>query len=205
MVVAGSLIGLAFAAFGFSMRVFGDSGEPPKTAADWLGEVAFFAVYAAPSVLALLALRGRRSVLLSAAVLSTLLSWTAFSGVTLVLLVPATAYALAYLRLRGWNDAGPVAWMVVAVAAGYAAFWALFAHEDMYCWQYVVRADGTTTHTMVSEQQAMSGQTIGTVVREAGGGCDDRITPVESIASLSLVGLAIVGTRVGARGRRLVT
>lgn len=193
VVIGGAFLGLAFAAFVFSMRVFADHGVPPRSAADWLGEVAFVAVYAAPSVLALLALRDRYGALLSASVLSALLSWTAFSGVTLVLLVPAAAYAVAYVRVRAWDGASSPLWSLVAVAAGYAAFCALFARDDPYCWKYVVHADGTTTFATVSDQGAMSGQKLGRGASEAGGGCHDRVTPLESMASLSLAGLALVG------------
>ena len=200
-VIVGALGNLAFAAFVFAMRAF-EHGAPPKSGADWAGEGAFFAVYAAPAALAIIGLRARHDALLSASVLSALLSATAFSGVTLVLLVPAAAYAAAYLGLRQRNDARSPLWSLVPVAAGYAAFWALFAVDDPYCWQYVVRADGTTTFSTVPGQEAMSGHTLGPSDREAGGGCDDRITLLESVTSLGLAGLGIVGGWIVAAPRR---
>jgi hypothetical protein len=208
-----ALLGLAPAASFFALRAFGGSGEPPNAAEDWLGDLGFFAVYAAPSLLAFLALRGRPNALLAAAVLSALLSRTAFSGVTLVLLLPAAAYAFAFIRLRP-GSALPLLATLVTVAAGYVAFWTLFAWDDLYCWQYEKRADGTTTfRTLAADDVSYvrNGQRVfsssgrplkaGGDVVEAGGGCEDRITLPESIASLVLVGLAVAGAAVTMRPR----
>jgi hypothetical protein len=96
-------------------------------------------------------------------------------------------------------------WLLVPVLAGYAAFWALFAVNDPYCWEYVVRPDGTMTFDTVSEQEALSGRTLGPGPGEAGGGCDDRVTPLESVASLALVALAVTAAVLPRRGRRAQT
>lgn len=192
-------VGVA-AAFAFAAPLL-DRSERRPDGLDVLGNVALFAVYAAPALLALLALRGRPLLLLPAAVLAFLLAFTALSGVSLVLLLPGAAYLAAFLAAGAPPSRGlaPAVLVLGAVALGVAAFAALFVQTELVCWRYEVRADGTNTYEHVPAEEFSSSATAGGDVVEAGGGCEDRPTTPAALASLGLVGLLLlVGGRLGA-------
>jgi hypothetical protein len=163
IVIAGTEIG-AVAALGV-VRFVG--GSPPARGIEGaLAALALAAVLAAPGVLALLGRSGRPALLVVAGVALAPLSFLAFSGVTLPLLIPAMLLALAGAR-RLTADAPSCAplwvtlWAVVAVLG--AAVVALFAHHDPRSWA-----------TATSE-----------------GSTSDVITVAESLLSLWLVALAL--------------
>jgi hypothetical protein len=85
-VVLNALVAVAFGA----LRLLAEA--PPLRAVAWPGAVGLAAAYAVPAALATVALRGRRpAALLAAGLLGLPLAFSAMSGVSLVLLVPAAA------------------------------------------------------------------------------------------------------------------
>ena len=215
LVYAGATAGLAFSSFVGWRRAFIDHAEPPQQPFDWVGDGAMVLAYGLPALLALLALRGRPILLLAAAILGLPLAFTLLSGVSLVLLLPSAAYVAAFIASGARIPVLPGAIVVLGVAVlGFAALHALFAREDIFCWEYVVRTDGTTVYrevpasdmTRVEDGQRVftsppGGHSVGPGEVEAGGGCDDRITVVESIASFSLAALTIAGAALLGRVR----
>jgi hypothetical protein len=159
---------LAIAITFTALRLVGT--EPPLRPIDWPGAVVMGLAYALPALLGLLALSGRRpAALLAASVLSLLLAFTALSGVSLALLVPAVLDAVGYAH---WT---PPRWapqptlrlatlglLAAIVLAGAAAFAALFwpaAGQTTYCWSVTVDRDGHTSYGRhVERLQAASGQ-----------------------------------------------
>ena len=163
VVIAGTEVG-AVGALGVVRYV---GGSPPERGVEGaLAALALCAVLAAPGVLALLGRAGRPSLLIVAGVALAPLSFLAFSGVTLPLLIPAVLLAVAGARrlTAGARPCAPVwvtLWAVVAVLG--AAVVALFAHDDPRSWS-------TAT---------------------GGGSTSDVITLGESLLSLWLVALAL--------------
>ncbi len=155
IVIAGTEIGAA-AALGV-VRFVG--GSPPEHGIEGaLGAFALAAVLAAPGVLALLGRSGRPALLVVAGVALAPLSFLAFSGVTLPLLIPAMLLALAGAR-RLTADAPPCApvwvtiWAVVAVLG--AAVVALFAHHDPRSWS-TATASGSTSDVITLAESLLS-------------------------------------------------
>jgi hypothetical protein len=143
-------------------------GSPAETGPEGaLAALALAAVLATPGLLALLGRAGRRpSLYVVAGVALAPLSFLSFSGVTLPLLVPAAALAVAGARriaLDGRRCAPlwVMIWAVTSVLV--AAVVALFAHHDPRSWE-TATASGSTS---------------------------DVITVAESLLSLWLVGLAL--------------
>lgn len=153
------LLAVGFAAIRFA------NTPPPLRAVEWPGNLAMALVYALPALLALLALAGRAAALLAAAVLSVPLAFTALSGVSLLLLVPAALYAVAYLR---WKRRPALALATVGLVAavallGVAAFAALLAEpgsdDTLFCWSATTGPDGATSYGPVERRvQDPSGQ-----------------------------------------------
>ena len=165
-------------------------------------------MWALPAVVALLG-RDRFVFLIAAAVLALLVVPTTFS-VSLLFVVPAALYVVAAVaaedRLR-WAGA-LVALAVVVVGAGAGA--TLFALTEGRCWEYEVRADGSTlSRTVPTEGRweetdgrvggSGGGHSLGDGVVEAGGGCEDRPTLAGGILAVALVGAA---GALAATGRR---
>lgn len=201
VLVAAALHAGVAAAFAFAAPLLRE-GERPLDGLDVLGHTALFAAYAAPALLAVLALRGRPLLLLAAAGLSLLLAFTALSGVSLVLLLPGAVYLGSFLRVGVPPGRGLAALALVAavLALGVAGFAALFVRTEQVCWRYEVRGDGTTTYERIPARDAdsLSLSAAGDVV-EAGGGCKQRATAPWALASLGLVALALlVGASRGA-------
>lgn len=132
---------------------FANSAEPER---DAISTVAFTLVYAAPFILAFLALRWksvtvRAAVWLAAAALAYLASWTAFSGIGLIflaaaplLLFAAALSAAQAIQISGVRPALPIVPVSLGViAVGIAAFVALIAlTSDPRCWILMRYADG---------------------------------------------------------------
>lgn len=191
-VYAGVAVGLALPLFFVAHRAFADDAHYPEQPVDWLADAALLYAYSAPALLAFLGLRDRPPLLLAAALLGLPLALTA--ALAPILLVASLAYLLAYahLRAREGRTRVPAPFAALAVAVlGCAGFFALFAHEDRSCWEYEVRRSGAAVYRTVPPGQAGGGR-VGTDVLEAGGGCEDRIVALESLASLSLTALALV-------------
>jgi hypothetical protein len=150
---------------------------PPLRGVVWPGAVALAVAYAVPAALAVVALRGRRpAALLGAGLVGVPLAFTALSGVSLVLLVPAVCYLAGYAtwRPRPPLRAGAVAGVAAVLAAGVAALVLLFAAPVGEPRQYCYSGD--------------PGQ---------GSGCtSDVVTPAEAALGL---GAAAVALAVGAR------
>jgi hypothetical protein len=190
------------------LLVGGDEGKP-RDAAEWLGDLALVAVWALPAVVALLG-RDRFVFLAAAAVLALVVVPTTFS-VSLLFVVPAVLYVVAAVAADDrpqWAGA-LVALAVVVVGAGAGA--TLFALTEGRCWEYEVRADGTTVSRTVPTEGRWEetdggvggsggAHAAGDGVVEAGGGCEDRTTLAGGILALVLVGAAAA---LAATGRRL--
>ncbi len=186
---AGVALNLALAGLFVALRLLGDD-ERPRTGADWLAESALLGVWLLP---ALVALAGRREPgpLLAAAGLAVLAAWTSFS-VTLALLLCAVLYVLGAVRPEAERLAGRALVAVVAVLAlGVGARAAAFSDTEEVCWEYVVRADGTTSSRIVAASDARATPVLGGALVEAGGGCEDRPTVPASLATLFLAAGAV--------------
>ena len=188
--------------FGLARRLWGE--EPPVDAVGALGDLALVAVYAVPALLALVALRGRPLLLLPAAGLAFLFSFTALSGVSLVLLFPAAAYLVGFLRTapRAGRAVAGVTVVLVVVVLGVASFLGLFARGELVCWHYEVRENGQRTYERVPADEMSfvedgrrvfsSSVRAGVGVTEAGSGCEERPTVPAALASLGLLALLLL-------------
>jgi hypothetical protein len=198
LVAAGVAVNLALAGAVAVLVLTGDEGKPPD-AVQWLGDLALVAVWALPAVVALLA-RNRFVFLLAAAVLALLVVPTTHS-VSLLFVAPAVLYLLGAVRTHDrprWM--GAVVGLAV-VATGAAAGVTLLAATEGRCFEYEVRADGTTVSRTVPTEgrwERRDGtiggssrpQTLGEGVVEAGGGCEDRTTAGGAILALVLAAAA---------------
>jgi hypothetical protein len=140
-----AVLGIAIAASFGALRFANES--PAERWGEWFGDLAMAAAYAVPSFLALAGLRSRRVLLLAAGLLGVVLSFTAFSGISLVLLIPAASFFIGYGRApAGADGSAPRRALAVPVTLilGFAAFLVLFAHQDLLCW-----SDGCTSDTIV--------------------------------------------------------
>ena len=202
------VLNLALAGTAAVFLLTGDEGKP-RDAADWLGDVAFVAVWALPAVVAVLG--GRRfPFLLAAAILAFLAVPTTFS-VSLLFVFPALLYVLAAAAAdEPARLAGALA-ALAAVLLGAGAAASLFTLTEGRCWEYEVRSDGATVSRTVPTEGRWerrdgsvggsgSSHAVGDGVVEAGGGCGDRATLAGGLLALGLAG-ACAG--VGRLGRRL--
>ena len=189
------------------LLVAGDEGEPRDMAA-LLGDVALVALWALPAVVALVG-RDRLLFLVAAAVLALLVVPATFS-LSLLMVVPAALYVAAAATSDDRPEwAGGLAALAVVVL-GAAAGVIFFALTEGRCWEYEVRADGTTASRTVPTEgrwEPTNGGVggsggphvigAGSDVVEAGGGCKDRTTLAGAILALVLVsvsaGLGVLG------------
>ncbi|HEV8167505.1 MAG TPA: hypothetical protein VGR74_24190, partial [Actinomycetota bacterium] len=111
---------------------------PPLRALEWPGALVMALAYALPGLLGLLALTGRPAALRAAGVVSVPLAFTALSGVSLVVLVPAALDAVGYAR---WRPRPPLRWpalglLAAIVVLGAAAVPVLASAGDdtAWCW-----------------------------------------------------------------------
>jgi hypothetical protein len=182
---------------------------PPLRAVAWPGAVALAAAYAVPAALAAVALRSQRpAALLGAGLVGLPLAFTAMSGVSLVLVVPAACYLIGY---AAWTPrpplrAGAVAGIAVILAAGVAALVLLFASPigapKGYCYSWTEDPAGRRSYSPArpddpSHPELRSGSG-GPGVRVGGSGCtSDVITPAEAALSLGAASVALaVGLRL---------
>lgn len=143
---AGALIGLVFGAGLGSLRMLSASEPNPVS----IGNLALLAAFALPFAVALGAVRLNRATMraaiwLGCGALGLAGSITAFSGVSLILLLPGGLLIAAAIQALRVGDTQPE-WPAVLipiwlVAAGILAFLALFQRDDPRSW-----TDGNTSH-----------------------------------------------------------
>jgi hypothetical protein len=179
------------------------NSEAPQLRAEWAGNVAFTLIYLAPFVLSLLVFRRRRplwraAVWAAAGALAAGGIYTAFSGVTLVLLpaalllTPAAVATLMRAPAQRWPAAILISAALVALVSG--AFLLLITGPgDGRCWELVRGPQGETAWQVAPYTQG------GTVTAGAGGDepgvvrvqcTSDVITTAEAGASLLLLAVA---------------
>jgi len=181
---------------------------PPLRTVAWPGAVALAAAYAAPATLAVVALRSQRpAALLGAGLLGLAMAFTALSGVSLVLLVPATCYLIGYAT---WTPrpplrAGAVAGIVAILAAGIAALLLPFAspisEPRAYCYSWTEDLAGRRSYSPARPDDAGDpGQQSGSASGSAGPGgpargegcTSDVVTPAEAVLGLAAAAVALV-------------
>lgn len=148
---AGVAMGLAGGLFLGALRL--SNSEAPLSRVEWAGNLAFTLSYLAPYLLGLVAFRWpsawRAAAWGAAAVLSLLGAFTAFSGVSLVLLpaaillAPAALMSLLQSPAHKLPGALLLSGTVVALVTG--AFLSLFmGADDGRCWELVRQPDGAS-------------------------------------------------------------
>jgi hypothetical protein len=202
----GAAIGLGGALVLAGLRLANTAA--PQLRVEWAGVIVFGLIYLAPYGLALLALRpswapARPAIWLAAAVLAVPAAFTAFSGVSLIFLLPAALLwpaaliALARQPPRRWL--GSIGWAaVLAVLVASAWLILLTGPDDGRCWQQVLQADGRQVWQAVPFGQTMAGQLEGggQVIRSM---CtSDVITPIEALLGLLPLLAAVVLARLAA-------
>lgn len=205
LVIAGSVVGLVGGLFLGGLRVA--NSEAPQLRAEWAGNVVFTLIYVAPFALSLVALRWRSplwraAVWGAAAVLAVLGVYTAFSGVTLVLLpaalllAPPALAALAQTPAGRWPATLLIAAALVALISG-AWLLLITGAEQGRCWELVRGPQGQTTWQAAPYSQS------GTVTAPAEGDApsvvrvlcsSDVITTAE--AALGMLSLLVAGLLV---------
>jgi hypothetical protein len=181
---------------------------PPLRTLAWPGAVAFAAAYAVPAALAAVALRGQRpAALLGAGLVGLPLAFTAMSGISLVLVLPAACYLIAY---AAWTPrpplrAGAVAGIAAILAAGAAALVLLFAspigEPKGYCYSWTEDLAGRRTYSPARPADPgateLRSEPGGPGVRVGGSSCtSDVIAPAEAALGL---GAAVAAFAVGLR------
>ena len=167
------------------------------------GDVVFSIIFASPYLLAVYAWtlrtnQARAPLLLSAAVLSFTASFSALSGVTLLLL-PATIVlgiaAFQTIRASGLGLTRKGLLFLLAIASSLiivVAFLSLYRSDDARCWRFLEYADGHTvwSNAPVPPGGAGGPHTLPPLPEGAVGSgfncTSDIITPSEALAGLGL-------------------
>lgn len=147
LTVAGVVLGLV-AATGFGLLIQINATPPERG----LESLSFPLLWAMPGLLGTLSLRARPVLLIPAAALGVLLSLTSFSGVTLVLIIPAVCFIFAYRRrtdVRVSVFRSSLALFLPMAATG-SALVILLTGPDPACWTYLEHATGEQTYTEVT-------------------------------------------------------
>lgn len=167
-------------------------GASDGAAGDRFGGLALAIVYALPAVLALLALRDRRPLLLPAGIGSLVLAVVPFSLHSFLWGPVGIIYLVTYAMWPSHQHAGSrsVAAAVIAPFLLLAAFFALILHDDPICYTRYQSGEVTVDH---DPEQVMSGsQTIeaGSDVEERG--CSsDTVVWWEAAVSVAFSGTAL--------------
>jgi hypothetical protein len=186
---------------------------PPLRTVAWPGAVALVVAYATPAALAVVALHSRRpAALLGAGLLGLPLAFTALSGISLVLLVPAVCYLIGYAAwrsrppLRAAGLAGIVAIAVAGVAALVLPFTSPIGTPKAFCYAWTEDPAGHRFYSPARpDLSSGSGRHSGSDSRTAGpdgspGGLEctsDVVTPAEAALGLGAAALALaVGLRL---------
>lgn len=226
LTLVGAALGL-LAATAFGVAIFLGS-TPPERSFEALG---FPLLWAAPALLALLSLWERPVLLVPAAVVSFLLSFTALSGVTLVLVIPAICYGVAYHRRRFYPStlARPLLAVVLPVLACGGAVVALVTRPDPVCWTYTEDAgdriytrtacgsnaeaslpattlattrDSGTGSGLVPPPRSGESTGAGDGVRSGGGSTSDTVSAAEAGASAVLIATGLGSGWIASRSNR---
>ncbi|WP_153393943.1 hypothetical protein [Ornithinicoccus halotolerans] len=158
---------------------------------DPLGPVALGALYASPALLALLALRARRRLLLAAAVSSLVLAVVPFSVHSFVLGPAGLTYAGLYARMSSrQRDPVPLLTVVACPLLQVAALVALLQHEDPAC--YTEHQDGEVTIDRSPAGSTTDSRTAGPDTVVVAQGCtSDTVVWWEAAAGLGLTSAAV--------------
>jgi hypothetical protein len=196
-----TLNALAALAFG-ALRLLTEA--PPLRAVAWPGAVGLATAYALPAALAALALRGRRpAALLAAGLLGLPLAFSAMSGVSLVLLVPAACYLAGYAAWapRPRLGFGAAAGIAVAIAVGIMPLVLLFGSlggARGYCYSWTEDLAGRRTYSQArpDEGNGLEGRTgsgpLRPGVRAAGSGCtSDLVGPAQAALAVAMAAAAV--------------
>lgn len=162
------------------------------SAADGLGPAAIGAVYLAPAVLALLALRGRDPLLVPAGLTALVLSVFPFSLHSFVLGPIGLIYLASYVRAPtpAEGAARSLGAFLMCPALVVAAFVVLLVHEDPVC--YERRESGEVIIDRDPAPVESGSQTIGPDSEVVERGCtSDTVVWWEAAASLTLSGCAV--------------
>ncbi|MGZ6494127.1 MAG: hypothetical protein ACXVEX_12520 [Actinomycetota bacterium] len=193
-VIASVAAWLWIVADGYLMVALNLGSEPAFRKLEFLGHIAFGAMYALPGVLALGA-RRRPRLLLAAASCGFLLAIGAWS-LAPAFLILSLLILWAYIRspeAHGRRTA-PVALICVVLLA--AAYWIQIAHADPRCYSFSTDRAGHTTYQVTmggpsspGGSQTFTGSGYGFSDGSSyGGGCtSDITTPAEGMASLVIV------------------
>ncbi len=205
LAAAGAAVGLAGGLLLGGLRVV--NSEAPQLLIEWVGNLVFTVIYLTPFALSLLALRARPArrgaVWAGAAILALLGAFSAFSGVSLVLLpaaallAPAALAALFRRSSGGWLKALLVTATLVGLVGG---AWLVLTtgSDDGRCWELVRGQRGESVWRQVPFRQS------GTVTVQPEGNepgvvsvrcTSDVITGAES--GLALLLLATAGLPIG--------
>lgn len=206
-VVALGIILNALAALVFGgLHLLGD--PPPLRAVAWPGAVALTSAYALPAALAAVALRSQRpAALLGAGLLDVPLAFTAMSGVSLILVLPAACYLVGYAAWTPRPRLGPAAaaGIVAIVAAGIAALLLLFVspigQPKGYCYSWTEDLTGQRSYsparpaTAIDLSRGSGSGSPGPGARATGSGCtSDVITPTAAALGLGAAAAALAGS-----------
>lgn len=214
------LIGVAgaiFLAMGLIVAVLSWNGGEPRHHLETVpAALALAGVVALPGIVSLIALQKRAPRLLWPAIVAGLLPAivTIFS-VGLALMIPLLLLVQGSLRWpaprtdRSWRHRRfGLTIPILAIAASVA----FFAHRDPACWTYTTDAGGRVVYTRIGLHGDMeSGWFVGggmiesfsTGSAEEGGGSvcvSDRVTAVEGLVALAMLGAAVAVAVQTARG-----
>jgi hypothetical protein len=178
---------------------------PPLRPVIWPGAVALALAYALPAVLAIVALvRRRPAALLAAGLVGLPLAFTAMSGASLILLLPAAGYLLGYAtwapRPRlGLAAVGLIAAIVVAgTGALVLPFSSPVGESGGWCFTWTQDADGQRVYgprTRAPGAALGQGQGSGSAGPDGGqrgSSCvSDVVTPGEAVLGLAAAAVAV--------------
>jgi hypothetical protein len=199
-IVLNALVAVAFGA----LRLLAEA--PPLRAVAWPGAVGLAAAYAVPAALATVALRGRRpAALLAAGLLGLPLAFSAMSGVSLVLLVPAACYLAGYAawapRPRPRLGAGAVAGIALAAAVGIVPLVLLVGSlggARGYCYSWTEDLAGRRTYTQARPdggdglEEGAGSEPLRPGQQAAGSGCtSDLVRPGQAALAVAAAAAAV--------------
>lgn len=187
LTLVGAVLGLVVAVALGALPIVGGSLPDPR-----LPMLAYSVFYAMPSLLALLSLHHRPSLIVPAATLSFLLAFTAF-WLAFPLLVPFILFGFAYelRRTRPLTTIGGLLAVILPVLACVGAFAALLVGDDSVCYRYRDDPDGARSYTEVAcaeggrlEPEVRAGPDGSREFRTGGA---STVTPFAAGASIALV------------------
>ena len=206
LAMVGAFLGLAPAAVLGVVRAA--NASDPLSAEALLADAVFTLIYLTPYLVAIYAWRTKRAtaravLLLAATIASLVETFSAISGISLVLL-PATIVLLIATILAFRGTGGGVAWKAAfalgaigAAAFIVASFMVLFLRDDARCWQLTRYDDGRTEWQSIAVPLPGAGISVdpapeNATIREAR--CSsDVITWPEALGSLGLLAVGLIG------------